>query len=92
LKLSSFPERIWAWTYNLPANRKHGERSWVDFPPVFKPWVIVDWPGWKFWVSQKQEYHQEAIEYVRIDVYQELMQKYDAEKAYGFHQNHGRAS
>ena len=66
--MSDMPERIWAWVYNLPHNKHHKTRCWVDFVPTFKPWVIVDWPGWRFWVKRRTEYTQVATEFIRADV------------------------
>ena len=62
------PERIWAWVYNLPYNKHNGYRCWTPFEPTFKPWVIHDWPGWKFWKSRTTEYYQNQTEYTRTDL------------------------
>ena len=61
-------ERIWAWVYNLPYNKHHGTHRWTPFKPFFNPWVIHNWPGWKFWKGRTVEHYQEATEYLRADL------------------------
>lgn len=62
------PERIWAWVYNLPYSKHNGYRCWTPFEATFKPWVIHDWPGWKFLKSRTTEYYQNQTEYTRTDL------------------------
>jgi hypothetical protein len=77
----SEPDHIWAWVWNLPYTKQNGAHEWRPVKPgfvlKFKPWVVVDRPGWKFWVSRRTEFQQKPVEYVRADLFHDIAAERD---------------
>ena len=64
------PDRIWAWTWNQPFTRWHGEKVWTPFKPFWKKPItrFVSTSRWNPFAGRMEVCEQAVTEYVRADL------------------------